>query len=72
MGKIIRYHILILILGSAGIGFYFFLKISALNGVAGLATIALFPVAIVYIAGFAILCLVSLAIFLFVRFLRRS
>ena len=70
--KIFLYHVLVFVLGFIGIALYFFLKFSALSGGAGLAVIALLPVAIVYITGFGILCFVSLIIFLLLALLRRS
>ena len=68
----VLYHFLALIAGSAGIAAYFFYKISALPAQAGLVGVALLPVAVVYIAGFGLLCLLSLVISLLVSYMRKG
>lgn len=69
-GRIVLYHLLALIVGSASIAAYFFYKISALPSEAGLASVVLLPVAVVYIVGCSLLCLVSLLISLVVAYIR--
>ena len=67
---IVAWHFLVFIAGSFGLIVYFAQKISALPGKAALAGIALIPVAVVFIAGFGILCLLSLLLWLLAMYLR--
>ena len=66
--KIFLYHLTVFIGGSVGIAFYLSQKFSR----TGLAIIALFPVMLVFIAGFGLLCVLSLLIFLFVSYIRNK
>jgi hypothetical protein len=59
MKKIFLYHLIAFLAGAVGIAGYFVLKTSVLSGAESFAVIALLPVAVVYIIGFGILCLLS-------------
>ena len=54
------YPFLVFVAGACAIAIYFFYKVSKLPTEAGLVSVALLPIAIVYIVGFGILCLFSL------------
>ncbi|TSC71164.1 MAG: hypothetical protein G01um101449_92 [Parcubacteria group bacterium Gr01-1014_49] len=62
MKKIFFYHLITFLGGAVALAAYFFLKAQALRGAAGLAVVALLPVAIVYIIAFGIFCAISCAI----------
>lgn len=69
--KIFLCHLAVFIFGSVGIVAYIFYHLSLSTGNANPGVIIAMPViAFVYIVGFGILCLVSLAIFLLVFYLR--
>ncbi len=62
--KIFLYHLLVFLCGGGGIAIYFFYTIKNLPPEAALAGIALLPVGVVYVVGFGMLCLLSLALWL--------
>ena len=68
--KIFLYHLFVFILGAVGLGIYFAYKISALPERDGLVGMALLPIAVVYIVGFGILCLISLASWLIIAYFK--
>lgn len=60
MKKIVLYHLGAFLLGAVGIALYFFVKVSA----GGVALGIVGPViAVVYVVGFGVLCVVSLIFF---------
>jgi hypothetical protein len=63
--KIFFRHLIMFIFGSVGIIFYFYQKISALSESGEVASIALVPVAVVYIIAFGIICFLSFLLWLF-------
>ena len=69
--RIFLWHIAVFLLGGATLAAYFWYKIAALPANQALAGVALIPVAGVYVVGFGILCLVSLALFLAISAVRR-
>lgn len=69
--RIFLWHAALFLTGAASIAGYFWYKIAALPANQALAGVALIPVAGVYIVGFGILCLVSLALFLAISAVRR-
>ena len=67
--KIFLYHLLVFILGSVGLAVYVFSHLS--KGKAGLGGVIVMPaIILVYIVGFGILCLISLAIWLLINRIR--
>lgn len=69
--KVFTYHLVFFLIGALGIGAYFFWKIAALEGAAGLTSIVLLPVAFVFIVAFGIFCGISCAIWTLISFLIR-
>lgn len=65
--KIVINHVIAFLVGAVAIVGYFFVRITALKGAAGLAVIPLIPAAVVYIIAFGILCAFSCAVFLMFR-----
>lgn len=65
------YHFVFFLMGAVSIAAYFFWKISALDGAAGLTSVVLLPVAVVFIIGFGIFCGISCAIWTFIFYLKR-
>jgi len=71
--KIILYHLLAFVLGSAGIVVYFLFKMSALSGQAGLAVAIVGPaIALIEIVAFGILTLISMLVFLVISYFFRK
>ncbi len=71
--KIFIYHLVIFVVGSAGIVAYVFYRLSSPSGNAGLGGIIIMPaVVLIYVVVFGILCLISLAVWLLVKYLRRK
>jgi F0F1-type ATP synthase assembly protein I len=64
-------HLVVFVVGAIALVVYFATRMGALSGVGGAgATVALPVVAVVYVIGFGIFCLVSLGVWLLVRTLR--
>ena len=69
--KIFLYHLLVFVLGSLGLGVYFYFKMAGLAGEAGLGAVIVAPVMLlIAVVVFGIACLISLAIFLVVLYFR--
>ena len=69
--KIFLYHLLVFVLGSIGLGVYFYFKMAKLAGTIGLGAIIIAPaVFLIYVYVFGIICLVSLIIWLVVSCFR--
>lgn len=68
--KIFLYHFLVFVAGAVALATYFTYKISHLPSEAAPAVIALVPIALIYVIGFGILCLISLSLWLLVAYLK--
>ena len=69
--KIFLYHLLVFILGSAGIIVYVFNRLASPSSGAGLGGIIVMPaVVLIYIVIFGIFCVISLLIWLLMAYFR--
>jgi hypothetical protein len=69
--KIFLYHMAAFIIGSIGIAVYVFTRLAAPTGAAGLGGVVAMPaIILVYVAAFAIFCLISLTVWLLVAVIR--
>ncbi len=69
--KIFIYHLVVFILGSAGIVAYVFYRLAFPVSEAGLGGLIVMPaVALVYVVAFGILCIISLFVWLLIAYLR--
>ena len=69
--KIFLYHLLVFILGSAGIVVYVFNRLASPSSNAGLGGIIVMPaIILVYIVVFGVFCVISLSIWLLVAYFR--
>jgi hypothetical protein len=70
--NIFLYHLAVFILGSLALVAYVFIHLATPESGAGVAGVIVMPViALVYVVAFGILCLISLAAFLLIAYLRR-
>ena len=69
--KIFLYHLLVFILGSAGIVVYVFNRLASPSSKAGLGGLIVMPaIVIVYIIIFGVFCMISMLIWFLVAYLR--
>ena len=69
--KIFIWHLVVFIAGSIGIAVYVFIRLSSPVSKAGLGGIIIMPaVVLIYVVVFGILCVISLAIWLLIAYLR--
>ena len=70
--KIFLYHLGVFIAGSVGIAAYVLVRLSSPTSAAGLGGVIAMPaIILIYVAAFGILCVISLAAWLLVAYIRR-
>lgn len=69
--KIFLYHLLVFVIGSAGIAVYVFNRLASPSSGAGLGGVIVMPaITLIYIVVFGILCLISLISWLLISYFR--
>jgi len=69
--KIFLYHLLVFVLGSAGIVVYVFNRLASPSSKAGLGGLIVMPaIVLIYIVVFGILCIISLITWLLIAYFR--
>ena len=69
--KIFIYHLLVFVIGSAGIVIYIFNRLASPSSGLGLGGIIVMPaIALIYVVVFGILCLISLISWLLIAYFR--